>query len=113
MATAQLNVRIDKDLKAAGDAVLERFGVPAVQIIRDAWQYMAENQRIPQFGNNLAKQDDAKRIDAERRIETQAGMALRLAREAGLRGELETMTFEQLRETAYEEMLMEQGEIHA
>ena len=113
MTTAQLNVRIDDGLKAAGDAVLERHGVPAVQVIRDVWRYMAEHQRIPQLGerasSTAAPIDDA----ARHRIEEQSGMALRLAREAGLRAELEAMTYEQLRETAYDEMLAEMEERRA
>ena len=112
MATAQLNVRIDEDLKAAGDAVLERFGVPAVQIIRDVWRFMADNQRIPELvrrSSDMAAQvDDSVRS----RIEGQAGMAYRLAREAGLRAELEAMSYEQLWESAYDEMLEEMDEGH-
>ena len=37
-------------------------------------------------------------------------MAIRLAREAGLRAELESMTYTELKESAYEEMLLEEGE---
>lgn len=112
VATAQLNVRIDEDLKAAGDAVLERYGVPAVQVIRDVWHYMAEHQRIPEL--NGRSTDGSSQVDTtiRTRIEEQAGMAFRLAREAGLRAELEAMTYEQLRESAYEEMLAEMDERH-
>jgi len=110
VATAQLNVRIDEDLKAAGDAVLERYGVPAVQVIRDIWHYMAEHQRIPEL--NGRSTSGGSQVDAaiQNRIEDQAGMAFRLAREAGLRAEFEEMTYEQLRESAYEEMLAEMDE---
>ena len=112
MATAQLNVRIDEDLKAAGDAVLERYGVPAVQVIRDVWYYMAENQRIPELNGRSSSDDSQVDAAVRNRIEDQAGMAFRLAREAGLRAELEEMTYEQLRESAYEEMLAEMEERH-
>ena len=107
MGTVQLNVRIDEDLKAAGDAVLERHGVSAVQIVREAWRYMAEHQRIPQFDERPAGAP-APIVDIE--VESQAGMAIRLAREAGLRAELESMTYTELKESAYEEMLLEEGE---
>ena len=40
-------------------------------------------------------------------------MALRLAREAGLRAELEAMSYEELRQSAYEEMLIEEVQRHA
>ena len=110
MATAQLNVRIDEDLKAAGDAVLERYGVAAVSVIRDAWRYMANNQRLPQYGDRPVQSSTTDDTSTRGWVDAQAGMALRLAREAGLRAELEAMTFEQLRESAYDEMLAEMEE---
>lgn len=112
MATAQLNVRIDEDLKAAGDAVLERYGVPAVQVIRDVWHYMAEHQRIPELNGRSTGGNSQVDAATRNRIDDQAGMALRLARETGLRAELEAMTYEDLRESAYEEMLAEMDERH-
>ncbi|HAM16274.1 MAG TPA: hypothetical protein DCP91_10570 [Eggerthellaceae bacterium] len=110
MATAQLNVRIDAGLKAAGDAVLERFGVSSVQIVRSAWQYMVDHQRLPDFVQENAA-DRADRAIAE--TDAGAGMALRLAREAGLRADFEAMSYEQLRQSAYEEMLIEEAQRHA
>jgi len=110
MATAQLNVRIDADLKAAGDAVLERFGASSVQVVRSAWQYMADHQRLPDFVQANAGERGS-RVTAE--SDAGAGMALRLAREAGLRAELEAMPYEELRQGAYEEMLLEEAERHA
>lgn len=109
MGTAQLNVRIDADLKAAGDSVLERFGVSSVQIVRSAWQYMADHQRLPEFVVTKPAKTAHEPPNADQGI----GMAVRLAREAGLRAELETMSFDELRETAYEEMLLEKAERHA
>ena len=110
MASAQLNVRIDADLKSAGDAVLERFGASAVQVIRAAWQYMADHQRLPEFVSSATENIE----EIPPMPETYAaGIALRLAREAGLRAELESMSFEELRESAYEEMLIEEAERNA
>ena len=110
MATAQLNVRIDANLKASGDAVLERNGVSAVQIIRATWQYLADHQRLPDY----VKPGEKWSGDAEPSPEScAAGMALRLAQEAGLRADLESMSFGELRETAYEEMLIEEAERRA
>ena len=110
MATAQLNVRIDAGLKAAGDAVLERFGVSAVQIVRSAWQYMVDHQRPPDFVQaNVANQADLTTAETD----AGAGMALRLAREAGLRADLAAMSYEELRQSAYEEMLIEEAQRHA
>ena len=113
MATAQLNVRIDEDLKLAGDLVLERFGVSAVQIVRAAWQYMADHQRLPEFACTGESESTTCRADAIVEAESGAGMALRLAREEGLRGELESMTYAELRESAYDEALIEEVQRHA
>lgn len=110
MASAQLNVRIEADLKSAGDAVLERCGVSAVQIVRAAWQYMADHQRLPSFADPDAKHAESAASSPEAFA---PGMAMRLAQEAGLRAELESMPFEELRETAFEEMLIEEAERHA
>ena len=109
MATAQLNVRLDADLKAAGDEVLGRLGVSSVQVVRDTWGYIVDHQKLPDFiqaGSTQRKGGEA--CDAPG-----AAMAVRLAREAGLRAELEYMTFDELRESAYEEMLREDAERHA
>ena len=113
MATAQLNVRIDEDLKHAGDLVLERFGASAVQIVRAAWQYMADHQTLPEFVHTEEDKSASCANDTLAEAERGAGMALRLAREAGLRAELESMSYAELRESAYEEALIEEALRHA
>lgn len=110
MTSAQLNVRIDADLKSAGDAVLERFGTSAVQIIRSTWQYMADHQRLPDFVYAFEDHVDEDLSTSETYA---AGIALRLAREAGLRAEFESMSFDELRESAYEEAALEEAERNA
>jgi addiction module RelB/DinJ family antitoxin len=110
MATAQLNVRIDADLKAAGDAVLDRFGVSSVQIVRSAWQYMVDHQRLPDFIQTSAAERTGQTTT---KTDVGAGIALRLAQEAGLRVELEEMSYEELRQSAYEEMLVEEAQHRA
>lgn len=110
MASTQLNVRIDADLKRAGDAVLERSNVSAVQVVRAAWQYMADHQRLPDFMNSEdTGAKNAKPVPGD----CLTGMAIRFAREAGLHAELDSMSFDELRESAYEEMLAEEAERHA
>lgn len=41
-ATAQLNVRMDSRLRAAGDAVLERVGVTPADVVRALWAKIAD-----------------------------------------------------------------------
>lgn len=113
MGVVQLNVRIDGDLKAAGDAVLERSGVSAVQVVRSVWQYMADHQRVPAFTQQGAGVYTGGGTDAQGLAQHGAGLAQRLAREAGIRAEFESMSYEQLRAAAYEEMLLEEVEARA
>ncbi len=40
-ATAQLNVRMDAQLRAAGDAILKRVGVTPAEIVRALWAKIA------------------------------------------------------------------------
>lgn len=44
-ATSQLNVRMDSQLRKAGDAVLERVGVTPAEIVRALWAKIAGGAR--------------------------------------------------------------------
>ena len=39
--TSRLNVRMDADLRAAGDAVLKRMGVTPAEVVRAPWAKIA------------------------------------------------------------------------
>lgn len=43
----QMNVRMNRQLKDAGDAVLERLGISASQAVRDLWEYLVVNEQMP------------------------------------------------------------------
>lgn len=43
----QMNVRLDHQLKEAGDAVLASLGMTPSQAVRELWQYLAENGHMP------------------------------------------------------------------
>ena len=45
---AQINVRIDRSLKEAGDAVLAELGISPTQVVRDLWAKLAERKESPQ-----------------------------------------------------------------
>lgn len=45
--SAQMNVRLDSQLKEAGDAVLARIGMTPSQAVRELWQYLTENGHMP------------------------------------------------------------------
>ena len=43
----QMNVRIDRQLKEAGDAVLAHIGRTPSQAVRALWEYLVINERMP------------------------------------------------------------------
>lgn len=50
--SVQMNVRLDSQLKEAGDAVLARIGMTPSQAVRELWQYLIENGHMPAKKNN-------------------------------------------------------------
>lgn len=47
--TVQLNTRIERSLKAGGDAVLARNGINPSDAVRALWRYLTEKQTLPAF----------------------------------------------------------------
>ena len=45
--SAQMNVRMDRQLKEAGDAVLASLGMTPSQAVRALWEYLVINERMP------------------------------------------------------------------
>lgn len=48
-ATAQLNVRVDAELKRGGEAVLARYGLTPSDAVRGLWSYVVAHQAPPAF----------------------------------------------------------------
>lgn len=46
--SAQINIRMEPNLKAAGDAVLERLGMRPSDVVRALYEYLVREQRIPE-----------------------------------------------------------------
>ena len=46
--SAQINIRMEPNLKAAGDAVLERLGMRPSDAVRALYEYLVREQRIPE-----------------------------------------------------------------
>lgn len=44
---AQINIRMDSNLKAAGDIVLERLGTSASEAVRCLYEYLVREQDLP------------------------------------------------------------------
>ena len=43
-SVSQLNVRLDSDIKAAGDSVLDLYGISATEVIRSVWEKIAHGE---------------------------------------------------------------------
>lgn len=76
MATsvAQLNTRLDENLKRAGNAVFARQGLNPSEVVRAVWQYAVEHQTAPDFVLRSADDSDARLALAREGC----GMAVRL-----------------------------------
>lgn len=79
VGSTQLNVRIGRDVKAAGDAALAEEGIAPSTIVRALWQALAQRgERLQQVREvlGLVEQQDDQLQERERRAE--------LARRGGL-----------------------------
>ena len=109
MATAmsQLNVRIPTELKAQGDAMLERAGISSTEAIRMLWQFAADHIHEPQAIKNLFTSADEQETTAEidNPFEKWEGYAEAFFAENGLsaRTNSSAPSFEELKESAYAE----------
>lgn len=106
MAVAQLNARIDAEVKRGGDATLARLGVSATEAIRALWTYLAEAQTLPEF---MRKQEESP-SDGEQPVSLPAdgaGLAWTMARDRGLVVTPESVDYDELRDLAFDELVAE------
>lgn len=112
MAITQMNVRIDADLKAAGDAVLARAGLTPTQFVRRAWEFAARNAANPEVvAKGFAGDDDPQELAERARKLALAEEGRRkvqrelLALGIKLDGSTSELSYKELRELYYEERL--------
>ncbi len=66
-ATSQINVRLPRSVKEAGDAALRRAGVSPSEIVRELWGILAlPGTSVEQVRQSLAAQDETDAKLAER-----------------------------------------------
>ena len=107
MELAQLNARIGLQVKREGDAVLARAGVSATEAIRALWSYLAETGQLPGFMSTRQEEPIVELSPNESAAAEGAGMALAMAKEHGLAATLESLSYGDLRELAFDEMVSE------
>ena len=58
-ATATLNIRLDSELKEAGNKILEEHGITTTEAVRALYSYMAEKQELPAFLTEIEEAAEA------------------------------------------------------
>lgn len=107
MELAQLNARLDVQVKREGDAVLARAGVSATEAIRALWSYLAKASKLPDFMSEQSEEPTDVVTPILTAADEGAGMALAMARERGLVASLGEPTYDDLRDLAFDEMVSE------
>lgn len=107
MELAQLNARIDLQVKRDGDAVLARMGVSATEAIRALWSHLAESGQLPDFMRKQREEPAAGLPSSKNAAVEGAGMAIAMAQERGLATSIESLSYDELRELAFDETVSE------
>ena len=117
-AVAQVNARIDVNLKTAGDAALAKAGLTPTKAIRALWQRFAELADQPEKIRELVESRDvlapAERAEQERKLSLAREGSMIVSRSLAERGVvvpegLEELSYEELREQVLLERLRERG----
>ncbi|KFI97555.1 type II toxin-antitoxin system RelB/DinJ family antitoxin [Bifidobacterium stellenboschense] len=114
MATVQMNVRIDAQLKDDVDAVLRGSGVSASDVVRSLWAYIADRRQVPRL--ETSAEERAREEERRRRmtiVEDSAGCLQRELAAAGVAdgpadpfaSAFGGMTSKQIRDAMYDQML--------
>ncbi|ENG4975133.1 type II toxin-antitoxin system RelB/DinJ family antitoxin [Escherichia coli] len=85
MATVNVNVRIDAELKQSADEAMQTAGVSPTQAVTLLYQYIAENKRLPFVVTTSVKTPDDLTSEATELLATALAVALNM--EAGLKDE--------------------------
>ena len=78
----QMNVRIDRQLKEAGDTVLAHIGMTPSQAVRALWEYLVINERMPSRGGSAEILSDEAN---QRFVESRAAQGSHIIRDSCLK----------------------------
>ena len=87
MAPVQMNVRIEQDLKNAGDAAFEDIGYTPTEVVREVWGFAKRNRRNRRALNDLMRtlrDPREEEADEEARTRREAEFEEWLARGPGI-----------------------------
>lgn len=102
--SAQMNVRMDRQLKEAGDAVLASLGMTPSQAVRALWEYLVVNGRMPSKGDAAAPVSDGVE---PRRMESRAAQGSHIIRDSCLKYGIPIPEFSGDYDDLYEEAMAE------
>ena len=110
--TQQMNIRIEPELKARGDAVLSRLKITPSEAVRTLWQYLCDTRRMPDDlcaggASDASGGEAARRVAA---VDEGAGLASHLAAAMGVSLAADDADYDKLKEDAFEELLAEMNE---
>ena len=118
-AVVQMNVRLDAELKAKGDGVLERAGLTPTKAVRALWERLASCSDRPEKVTELLMpqerpSDESEDAERSRKLRIAREGAQIVARSLAERGiEVSSVTddtpYEELRERVLVERLQERG----
>ena len=100
----QMNVRIDRQLKEAGDAVLTHIGMTPSQAVRTLWEYLVVNGRMPSKGDAAAPVSDG--VEPQR-MESRAAQGSHIVRDSCLKCGVPIPEFSGDYDDLYEEAMAE------
>lgn len=100
----QMNVRIDRQLKEAGDTVLAHIGMTPSQAVRALWEYLVINERMPsKEGSAEILSDEAN----QRFVESRAAQGGHIIRDSCLKYGIPIPEFSGDYDDLYEEAMAE------
>ncbi len=100
----QMNVRIDRQLKEAGDTVLANIGMTPSQAVRALWEYLVINERMPsKEGSAEILSDEAN----QRFVESRAAQGSHIIRDSCLKYGIPIPEFSGDYDDLYEEAMAE------
>lgn len=112
MPTSQMNVRIDDDIRIAGNEAFESIGWTPSQAAREVWAYAARNRRNPRKLREMRRLlEDAPAAPRPSKAMEGASMVEEFRVKMGLEPQQleEQLSYAELKELAMRERLEERG----
>ena len=107
----QMNVRIDDQIKRAGDAVFDSIGLTPTQVVRSVWEYAAAHRDAPDAVKAALGLPTADVDNILCDIDFESSVCERLRAQFGIASpdQLEDIDYRGLREQALLERMAERG----